>query len=110
MIVPSPIQQSEFQRQQELKPYRAVAQNMEAEFIKFLLQEMEKTVIKEEEDSGETSFYKSLLSNEYAQLMATKDGGLGLQQLILPQIVPQHLKAQGLKAYHQEALPKGQIK
>jgi Rod binding domain-containing protein len=80
------------QRNNPVKPYQDVAEGMEANFTSHLLQEMRKTVPKDNPDSSAMDYYNSLLDYERAQLMAKSDSGLGVKKVILDQIVPQHLK------------------
>jgi Rod binding domain-containing protein len=75
-----------------IKPYEDVAEGMESNFTSHLLQEMRKTVPKENPDSSAMEYYNSLLDFERAQLMAKSDSGLGVKKVILDQIVPQHMK------------------
>jgi len=74
------------------KPYEQIAEDMEANFTSYMLQEMKKTVPKETPDSSAQEYYNSLLDSERAQTMAKSDSGLGVKRVILDQIVPQHLK------------------
>jgi Rod binding domain-containing protein len=83
-------------KKEELLPYLKVARGMEAEFVKYMLDEMRKTVAKDEADSGEIDFYTSMLDNEYSRIMSEKERGLGVQGLVLNQIAPQRL----LKEYN----------
>ena len=69
-------------------PYLKVAKSMESEFIKLMLENMQNTVIKDKKDSGEESYYRSLLTRERANLMAENGDGVGLKNLILEQIYP----------------------
>ncbi|MBF0314964.1 MAG: rod-binding protein [Oligoflexia bacterium] len=69
-------------------PYKEMAQGMEAEYLNYVLNEMRKSVIKEEADSSEVEFYQSLLDNEYAKAITAKEHGIGLQDTILKQIAP----------------------
>jgi Rod binding domain-containing protein len=75
-----------------IKPYEDIAESMEANFTSHLLQEMKKTVPKDNPDSAPMDYYNSLLDSERAQLMAKSDSGLGVKKIILNQIVPQHMR------------------
>ena len=71
-------------------PYLKVASSMEAEFLKLMLEKMQDTVTKDEKDSGEEAYYKSLLLRERANIMAARDKGIGIKELILDQIYPKN--------------------
>lgn len=75
------------------KPYLDVAQGMETQFINHMMNEMNKTVKSEQPDSSAEKYYKGLLDNERAKIMAQTENGIGLKEIILDQILPQHLKA-----------------
>lgn len=72
------------------KPYMQVAEGMEEQFTNHLLGEMRKTVHSTEPDSQATKVYKSMLENERAKLMAQSSSGIGVKDLVLDQIYPQH--------------------
>lgn len=74
------------------KPYMDVAQGMEAQFINHMLTELEKTVHKEKPDSQAEAYYKSLLNNERADIMAKTENGIGLKDMILDQIYPKYMR------------------
>ena len=61
---------------------------MEENFIKFMIEKMRKSVPTTEKDSTAQSYYKSLIDQERAKIMASTNGGIGLQKLILEQISP----------------------
>ena len=66
------------------------AKSMESEFAKLMINEMNKTVPKQGTDSA-SKFYEGLMTNEKAKAMAARDGG-GIQEMILNQIYPEHLR------------------
>ncbi|MDA8793804.1 rod-binding protein [Bacteriovoracaceae bacterium] len=73
------------------KAYQEVASGMEAQFINHMFQEMRKTIKKGKEDSTAVKLYQSLMDYESAKTMSKReDGGLGLKELILKQIVPNY--------------------
>lgn len=74
-----------------MEPYQKIAKGMEKQFSNFLINEMRKTVIQTNPDQHEMKFYRSLLDSEYADVMSSKGKGLGIQDLILKQILPQDL-------------------
>jgi Rod binding domain-containing protein len=94
-----PISNKPTQTNSPLRPYEEIAEGMEANFTQHLLQEMKKTVPKDNPDSAPMDYYNSLLDAERAQIMAKSDSGIGIKKVILDQIVPQHLKS------YQERLP-----
>lgn len=75
-------------------PYKKVASGMEQEFARFMVEQMEKTVTRENPDSQATAYYKSIVNQERAEAMAETGKGLGLKQMILDQIYPKHLRNQ----------------
>jgi len=74
------------------KPYTDVATGMEQQFLNHLIKQMRNTIPKEKKDSVSMEYYNSLLDSERARLMTEKNGGLGIQEMILKQILPHHLK------------------
>lgn len=76
------------------KPYLDVAKGMEKQFISHMIQQMKSTVKSENPDSSATQYYKSLMDNERAEIMANTANGVGLKDIVLDQILPQHLKQQ----------------
>lgn len=71
--------------------YKDVAKGMEKQFAEFMIQQMENSVGSTSNNSA-AKYYKSLMNSERANVMATKDQGLGLQKVILDQIYPQHMR------------------
>jgi Rod binding domain-containing protein len=92
--------------------YHEIAQGMETQFINHMMNEMNKTVKSDQPDSHASKYYKGLLDHERSKIMAQTENGIGLKEIILDQIVPQHLKAQantnGVKMYQQQAANKVQ--
>jgi Rod binding domain-containing protein len=77
---------------------KKVATEMEQEFNRIMLDEMNKTV--ESDDDMATNYYKSLLTSEHAKIISETNGGLGVGKIILDQIYPQNLRNQeGLANY-----------
>jgi hypothetical protein len=58
-----------------------------------MITQMNNSIGSEETNSG-AKYYKSLLNSERADVMATKDQGLGLQKVILDQIYPQRMRSE----------------
>lgn len=75
------------------KAYKDVASGMEKQFAEFMITQMNNSIGSEETNSG-AKYYKSLLNSERADVMATKDQGLGLQKVILDQIYPQRMRSE----------------
>ena len=69
--------------------FREVAEGMESQFARHLIDEMRKSVPENDDESSSTEFYDSLLDEEYAQLLAKSSPGLGIKKLILDQLYPQ---------------------
>lgn len=76
------------------KPYLDVAKGMETQFINHMITQMRSTVKSETPESSSSQYYKSLMDNERAKIMADTENGVGLKDIILDQILPQHLKQQ----------------
>ena len=72
--------------------YKNIAEGMERQFLEYMLEKMKDTAKTENQDSA-TKYYNSLMNNEHAKVMAKKNGGLGLQKMILQQIYPGYQKA-----------------
>lgn len=70
--------------------YRNVAKGMEKQFARFMLDQMQKTVDTASPDSTATNYYKSMTNDEYSKILSEQDGGLGIQEMILRQIVPNY--------------------
>jgi len=85
-------------RQYIPKEYQQFVQDHEATFIKLMLEQMEKTVPSDEEDGEERAdasakdYYKDMMLTQRAEMMAKKDGGLGLQKVFLDQIYPEGIR------------------
>ncbi|MBT3234807.1 MAG: hypothetical protein HN353_02545 [Bdellovibrionales bacterium] len=85
-------------------PYLNVAKKMEGQFVQFMVEQMKKTVSKENPDSAAANYYKSMLTEQQSKTIAGQDGGLGLQELILNQIYPKRLRnVTAYNAYRQQA-------
>jgi Rod binding domain-containing protein len=76
------------------EPYKNVASGMEQQFARFMVEQMEKTVTRENPESQATAYYKSIVNQERAEAMSETGRGLGLKQMILDQIYPKHLRNQ----------------
>ena len=63
---------------------------MEQQFIQYMIEQMKKTIDVANPESSALKFYKSMLNNYQADIMAARGEGLGLQKVILDQIYPQH--------------------
>lgn len=74
------------------KEYLKIAEGMEAQYINHMLNELNKTIIQENPDSAAEQYYKSLINSERAEIMAKSENGIGLKDLILDQIYPQHMR------------------
>lgn len=89
------------------KAYTDIAEGMETQFINHMLNEMRKTVHSERPDSNANKYYKSLMDYERSKIMAATDNGIGLKEVILDQIVPQHYKtsanSDAVKMYQKHA-------
>lgn len=72
-------------------PYKKVASGMEKQFAEFMITQMQNSTGATDGNSA-SKYYKSLLNSERAEIMATKDQGLGLQKVILDQIYPERMR------------------
>ncbi len=86
------IKQEKLDLQKVPKQYRDIAKGMEQQFVQFMVEQMNKTAPSQEPESSAVKFYKSLLNERHSEIMTNQDEGLGIQRLILEQIVPDHLK------------------
>ena len=76
------------QRQYIPKAYKKVARDMEKNFLKFMIEQMNKTVFSSESPSAAMNYYKELLTGERAEMMTRNRGGMKIQDIILDQIYP----------------------
>ncbi|TDJ09508.1 MAG: hypothetical protein E2O68_00235 [Deltaproteobacteria bacterium] len=74
------------------KAYKEVAEGMERQFLRYMLEKMKDTAKTKNQDSA-TQYYNSLMNAEHARVMAANNGGLGIQKMILKQIYPGYQKA-----------------
>lgn len=79
--------------------YEKVATAMESQFAQHMITELRKSVPKVDGDSAGMKFYNSLLDKERADALAKR--GLGVKEMILKQIYPQHPLLQNQKVQHQ---------
>ena len=91
------ISKGQFQVQGEGKrkipeAYLKVARGVEQQFVQYMLKQMKKTVNTANPESSALNFYKSILNNHQSRIMVEKNGGLGLQKIILDQIYPHNNK------------------
>lgn len=75
------------------EPYVEVAKSMEQQFAEFMLSEMQKTT-GEEIDGAGADFYKGMMNTQHAEQIVNSDNGLGIQNVILDQIYPKHLRSE----------------
>ncbi len=74
-------------QKQMLKQLKEVASGMEEQFANLLIQEMKKSIDKNEESSSAMKIYESMLDQEYARILA-QQGQLGLSDVIVKQLAP----------------------
>jgi Rod binding domain-containing protein len=96
------------------KPYMDVAKGMEKQFISYMIAQMNNSVKSENKDSSAEKYYKGLMDNERADIMANTKNGIGMKDLVLDQILPSHLKQPAnikaaVQMYQQKADSKGEI-
>ena len=71
--------------------YKFIASGMEKQFVKHMIEQMDKTIGRSERESSSEEYYKSLLYNEFAEKVSQSDS-LGIQDIILDQIYPRELR------------------
>ncbi len=76
--------------------YKNFAKGMEKQFAEMMIEQMNDSVLKDEESEGNsaTKYYESIMNSERADIMTTKDGGLGVQKMILEQLYPKSKRNQ----------------
>ena len=89
-----PVYSKNFERNRHLvpKPYQDVAKGMEKQFVQFMIDQMNKSVGESKKGDTANNYYKGLMNNEQAKIMTETGLGAGVQDLILDQIYPQHLR------------------
>tara|TARA_B100001971_G_scaffold214585_1_gene252879 strand:+ start:87609 stop:88031 length:423 start_codon:yes stop_codon:yes gene_type:complete len=78
------------------KEIMKVAEGMESQFINHMINEMRKTVNKNEPMNQAERFYNSKLDEEYAKIMSETKSGLGLKEMIIEQLAPQYIRHDNL--------------
>ena len=71
--------------------YKGVASAMEKQFVKHMIDNMDKTISRSKEESSAEEYYKSLLYDEFANKISQNDT-MGLQDIILDQVYPRRLR------------------
>lgn len=72
------------------KAYKKIASGLESQFAKQMLNEMRKSIHKEKPDSTAQNYYNGMLNDKHAEIM-TEQNDLGLQEVILRDILPKHI-------------------
>lgn len=86
------------------KEFKNVAQGMEEQFLRFLIEQMKKSIDREKPEGSAMNYYNSVLDQERAKTMSKTNEGLGIQQLILDQIYPrQYRNKENYQLYQQQA-------
>lgn len=75
--------------QKKIEPYIEIANQMEAQFLENLIEQMDKTISRVDEQSFQMNFYNSLLFGEHAKKMSKQN--MGISNMILQQLVPNEL-------------------
>ncbi len=98
-------------REEQKKPYVELAEGMETQFASHMIEQMRRTIPRDEEPSSAQRYYESLMDQEHAQALAKSDTGLGLKRVVLEQILPAHLKDAHASYQRNAAAPiKGNVK
>ena len=74
--------------------YMKAAKGMEKQFLEYMVKQMKKTVNRQKEPSTAMNYYDSVMTTEQTEALSDKDGGLGIRQMILDQIYPQHMRTE----------------
>ena len=85
-------------REEQIKPFKDVAEGMETQFASHMIQQMRKSIPRENEPSSAQQYYESLMDYEHSKALAQSDTGLGIKKVVLDQILPAHLKTPVKKA------------
>jgi Rod binding domain-containing protein len=83
--------------------YKKIAEGMESQFAKLMIDQMRKSIQKSDKESSAENFYRSVMDSKYADLM-TKGEGLGLQKVILDQIYPRHKRINQYKKVDEQQM------
>lgn len=97
------VQKNNLPRNYHLVPdqFKEVAEGMEKQFARFMIEEMNKTV-SHSDTSQAANLYRAWLSDEQAQKIASDSNGIGIKDLILDDIYPRNRRNQiALDAYKQ---------
>lgn len=86
------------------KEVMKVAEGMESQFINHMINEMRKTVDKQQPMNQAERFYNSKLDEEYAKIMSETKSGLGLKEMIIEQLAPQYIRRENNFAKSNEGL------
>lgn len=73
---------------------KKVAEGMEAQFVEYLISQMQKTVHKNKPDTSALRIYNSMLKTEHAKEVAAQGNknGLMIRKMIIDQIYPQRMR------------------
>ena len=88
--------------------HKDFARGMEKQFAQFMVEQMNKTSGSKETGTG-AQYYKSLLVSERSDMLTKKDGGLGLQKMILNQIYPHRQRNEFAYKQYQAQMEQGRI-
>jgi Rod binding domain-containing protein len=86
MIIKAPIAKIKPKEVSQEKILRKISRNMEVQFIKFMVNQMRRSVQTANPMGQEMKYYQGLLDDKYAQLMGNTRNGLGLSNLIYQQL------------------------
>lgn len=89
---PLPLNQKAANNQLIPDRFNDIAGSMEQQFAELMLEEMKKTVDKNDPESGAEAYYNSLMQQEYAKQLSKGEDGMGLKKIILNQIYPAHMR------------------
>ncbi|MCY4523768.1 MAG: hypothetical protein OXB84_03405 [Halobacteriovoraceae bacterium] len=80
--------------------YMKIAENMESQYVEFMLNKMKETVSKNNPDGPAMSYYRSLLTREQATRLVRSNSNFGIKKMILDQIYPQRLRNKKIYENH----------
>jgi len=74
------------------KQYKNIAKSYEKQFAQFMVDQMNKTVQKNDPLSTADKYYQGLMDDQRTTKLTNNNGGLGLQKMILDQIYPKRMR------------------
>jgi Rod binding domain-containing protein len=87
------------------KKYREFAADMEQQFAKHMIEQMNKSSQRAKSNEPGSDYYQDLLQNQQAKSLTAGGSGLGIQKMILDDIYPKKFRNEAaFKAYQQNQI------